>query len=268
MLAGELALAVWYGQCIRTGLRAYSSPVLAPRPSEVIAQVTEKSGRSDKATSITKASDFRPWEPILEEIAGAAPVSSDKVVFLSHKEMKQKHGALVAAGYDMVEDRILMHDPSLVLPVGWTKWQTKAMLHLCHLEHEDSPCQYPPLYIWLHEQGHHYDRHPYWIITKWGPLVAEAEADAFALYVAEHVAKNYDAVVGSTLARFIQLGLHPQDDQREALGSLAASGFKSFGELWYFIYSNEPHVVFERIRSNKSRLDEGWQAFYAIINKL
>ncbi len=249
-------------------------PVVAPPPAKVERRVSENRDWFAAASNIQKNSDFKPFEPILEEITGEKPVDAKAVQFIS-KTGKDKCEERAGGCYNWVSDGIAIRDERY----SAGKRGNLETTGYCRLQHEEDLDGDSRLMVWLHEQGHHYDRHLG--LSQLARWIDETEAEAFIFYAAEHIAKKYDARLGSSVIANRLLGAGFENPEwaagkaKELIGGakgldpdstllkdlsvlvLLGSGLESFGDAWYYIHTHTEEQVAERVRNNVERIGEG-----------
>jgi len=252
-------------------------PVVAPVPAQVTPRVSEERDWFAAAADIRQPSQFRPFEPILEELTGEQPVPVDRVTFVSNEELRRRcdpdAGGCYHESGDSIDIGEEIYAPGLrngTYTIGYCEAQQSSDLD------DDSMIR-----VWIHEQGHHYDRYlGLWSTDMW---INQTEAEAFTFYTAEHLARNYDARLGlSIIANRLRLYsvFGPElvaestseligkveagdiDQQDEMLADLSVlvllgSGFQSFGDVWYYIHTHTHEEVMQKIVDNATRAGDG-----------
>lgn len=282
MLAGMLAFS---------GCSTVQTQAIAPSPSTVVARLKDKTDWANAPARITKPSDFRSWEPVLEEITGAKPVRSGDVVLATAEIINSACG----------------NEGSPFEPAGcYTPTPSRIYLNADLFKQNDAGCRdvstcpvdIELLSTWAHEQGHRYAQpRGSTALQSW---ISEMEAHAFGLYAGEHIARNYSHDIGVKLALlpFKSAGVNVtertphfsgecQAFTSEAIASeppgrpqlpdvavsipilaLMASGFESFGELWYFLHTASDDAISKRMDANLTRLNEGLDNVVRVFNRM
>jgi len=241
------------------------------------------------AHAVEKPSDFRPFEPVLEEVTGRPPLTHHAVAF--HVAPRGRSGEVGSytprridlygtAPYDRQdhaymcpEVRVcggvdLCRDSGGPTRTDWLRGRNVAR--------------------WVHEQGHYYEGYPRgWLRTAERQLVSETAATALVFAFAEHLARDLSAPLAANLflgqlvpvegntrfelspraRREIRGALDdlPEDDaaiERVAAAAvliLRGSGIGSFREVWRFAHEHPAAEVAGRIRRHGHRLEEGFQ---------
>ncbi|MFH1393675.1 MAG: hypothetical protein ABII71_05210 [Candidatus Micrarchaeota archaeon] len=256
----------------------------APDPVEVRRTVSEENDWF-RAANIIEASDFRIWEPIAREISGREPIPSERVSLVSDEELRaicsNEAGGCFRPG-----------PRDIFIGEGMFREGISQQAGIRYRDH----CRVMPgsiieansrLEVWAHEQGHSFDGYlGHNANDKWAN---EIEAEAFVMYLGEHIARHYDARIGISLIHnalvrtgdpavaedaFRELVSRQASSARDTtLGNISVSalmgtGFQSFGEMWYYVHGHRHSEVLARVRANIGRIDEGFDREDEIMRSL
>jgi hypothetical protein len=240
------------------------------------------------AHAVEQPADFRPFEPILEELTGAPPLSHHAITFHprprgSAGEVGSYSGRHIdlygAAPFDRQDHAYRCPDARVCGELdlcrgvddpggtGWIRGRNVAR--------------------WVHEQGHYYEGYPRsFFRTTERQWVSETAAVALVFAFAEHLGRDLSPALAAHLllsqlvpvegnthfelspaSRREVLALLddlPDDDaaiERAAAAAaliLRASGLPSFGAVWRFAHERPPAEVAERVRRSAGRLTAGF----------
>ena len=253
--------------------------VIAPLPSLVEARAGDRDWFG-LASHIEQSSDFRPFEPILEELTGERPVPHTRVYFVDngdlHNICSENAGGCFVDRFNEIFIGRQVYDS------GLTQWNIFAA-PVCDMPEGESLSPRSRFDVWLHEQGHHYDR--YLTDTRRGEWIDQTEAEAFDFYAAEHIARNYDRRLGLNLLgnKITEYGLsdwiyYPQTalegsgvifsrisrDFDQWAGDLSDASVlllfshsrPTFGDVWYYIHTHEEEQVGREILESAENPEE------------
>jgi len=256
---------------------------LPPDPSRVVRTVKEERDWLALAGDITDPSQFKVWEPILEEMTGVKPVPSENVFFNGIKENCE---SFANAG-GCYSPRWIFSPPKIFIEGRFSSFLSKAT------KGHSSDNKVSKFSTWVHEQGHHFD-------NKLGSsnmdmLIDQLEAVAFEHYFAEHIGKYYSKKLAFLLMMDLEFeqacNIVEQHDfyKNELLGTLEkvlaykndaesnpilyhphgarpsylslyalyGSGRDSFGEVWNFIHSHSHEEVLHEIKKSSGFVADG-----------
>jgi hypothetical protein len=241
------------------------------------------------AHAIEKPSDFRPFEPVLEEVTGTPPLTHQRIAFhASPRGSVGEVGSYTPRRIDFYGtapyDR---QDHAYICP----EVRVCGGLDLCRGTAGPTRTDWlrgRNVARWVHEQGHYYEGFPRgWLRTAERQLVSETAATALVFAFAEHLARDLSPALAANLllsqlvpvegtthfelsprARREILGaLDDLPDDDAAIERLAAaavlvlrgSGIGSFREVWQFAHEHAPADVARRIRRHVDKLEVGFQ---------
>jgi hypothetical protein len=241
------------------------------------------------AAAVESPAGFRPFEPVLEEVTGAAPLTWHRVAF--HPAPRGSAGEVGSyssrridlygtAPYDRKDHTYMCPEARVCGEVdlcrggegpGRTDWLRGRNVAR-----------------WVHEQGHYYEGFPRgWLRDPERQWVSETAATALVFAFAEHLGRDLSPVLAANLLlaqlvpvegntrfelspssrRDVLRALDdlPEDDaviERLAAASvliLRSSGFASFRDVWRYAHERPAAEVAGRIRRHAARLAEGFQ---------
>jgi hypothetical protein len=275
-----LAAAPWHLCRHPVGARAASAATdWRARPRDWVAA----------AAAVEAPAGFRPFEPVLEEVAGAAPLTWHRVAFhAAARGSAGEVGSYSARRIDLYGtapyDR---RDHTYMCPEA----RVCGEVDLCRGDEGPGSNDWlrgRNVARWVHEQGHFYEGFPRgWLRDPERQWVSETAAAALVFAFAEHLGRDLSPelaanlllgqlvpVEGSTrfalsgtVRRDLMRGLDdlPEDDaaiERLAAAAvlvLRASGLGSFREVWRYAHERPPAEVARRVRRYAARLAEGFQ---------
>jgi hypothetical protein len=280
--------------------RAVRRDVVAPDPARVRSIVHEQTNWFDLATNIRRPSDLRPFEPIIDEIAGERSVPIERVFFVSNDELRRQCSPDAGGCYISADQKIYLGEshftPGRTESTEMYRFNTgpSFMTDYCDRPDPSSVTLDPKSRFWvyLHEQGHHFDR--YLSPKTLGRWIDQTEAETFAFYAAMHIARHYDRRLGLDLiltklidrfgslepeyfsmpARILiektTLDFDPSDEKLADMSQiiLLGSGLNSFGEVWYYIHSHTEEDVAQRIRANVQHASLGMRKVNDLVKEI
>ncbi|HEY3351692.1 MAG TPA: hypothetical protein VGQ83_00455 [Polyangia bacterium] len=241
------------------------------------------------AHAVAQPADFRPFEPLLEEVAGAPPLTHHAIEF--HPMPRGRAGEVGSYASRHIDlygaapfDR---QDHSY----RCAEVRVCGGLDLCRGLDEPTPTDWirgRNVARWVHEQGHYYEGYPRsWFRTVERQWVSETAAIALVFAFAEHLGQDASPVLAANLLLSqlvpVEGNTHfelsprsrrevlelledtPDDDasiERLAAAAvlvLRASGLGSFREVWRFAHERTPAEVAQRVRAYAPRLGAGFQ---------
>ncbi len=267
-------------------------PVVAPDPSSVIAHADPERDWFSLGINITDATVYANFEPIVQELAGEAPVPASRVTLVSDERLRAICSPDAGGCYRRAQQDIF---------IGETVFEPGASHHRsrrghCRMQSSSSLTRNHRLGVWVHEQAHHFDRHLGTNLRdRW---INEIEAESLIFYFAEHMARHYDMRLGvdmihvklyRQLLRSItwdaeaateraqeRLALMDTGDDSVnftylgniGLAALLSTRQLSFGELWYFVHTHSHDEVEMLARGNLGNLAEGHELANSMMNTL
>jgi hypothetical protein len=242
------------------------------------------------AAAIEAPAGFRPFEPVLEEVAGAAPLTWHRVTF--HAAARGSAGEVGSYSSRRIDlygtapyDR---RDHTYMCP----ETRVCREVDLCRSGEEPGRTDWlrgRNVARWVHEQGHFYEGFPRgWLRDKERQWLSETAATALVFAFAEHLGHEISPALAANLllaqlvpvegnTRFELSGTSrrdllrllddlPEDDaviERLAAAAvliLRASGLATFRDVWRYAHERPPAEVARRIRRHAARLTEGFEA--------
>jgi hypothetical protein len=241
------------------------------------------------AAAVEAPAGFRPFEPVLEEVTGAPPLTWHRVAFhAAARGTAGEVGSYSARRIDLYGpapyDR---RDHTYMCPEA----RVCGEVDLCRGGEGPSRTDWlrgRNVARWVHEQGHFYEGFPRgWPRDSERQWVSETAATALVFAFAEHLGRDLSPELAANLllvelvpvegnTRFELSGSArrdilrtlddlPEDDaviERVAAAAvliLRASGLGSFREVWRYAHERPPAEVARRVRRHAARLAEGFQ---------
>ncbi len=233
------------------------------------------------AAAIANPEDLRPFEPMLEELTGEAPLGWQSVVM-------GPRSATMSGQYSAWHIELLgAEDPARrELRYACPELPACGGMELCagrEAQPRVGALKGRLLATWIHEQGHHLGR----VLWRWphaGPerrWLEQVEAEALVFAFAEHVGRHYSQplaahLLAQRLRPVTDPTMHLKPEARERLASrlpwpdpdekggwvaavlaLRASGLPDFASVWRFVHAGPAAQVLRRIRESVGRVDEG-----------
>jgi hypothetical protein len=274
-----LALAPWHLLRYPVGARASSAPAgWRSLPRDWVAV----------AAAVESPAGFRPFEPVLEEVTGAAPLTWHRVTF--HPVARGTAGEVGSYAGRRIDlygtapyDR---RDHTYICPEA----RVCGEVDLCRGDEGAASTDWlrgRNVARWVHEQGHFYEGFPRGLRNRERQWVSETAATALVFAFAEHLGPDLSPALaanlllgqlvtvqgntrfelGGAVRRDLMRALDdlPEDDagiERLAAASvlvLRASGLATFRDVWRFTHDRSAAEVARRIRRHAARLGEGFQ---------
>ena len=241
------------------------------------------------AAAVESPAGFRPFEPVLEEVTGAAPLTWHRVEF--HSTARGSAGEVASYSGRRIDlygtapyDR---KDHTYMCPEA----RVCGEVDLCRSGEGPARTDWlrgRNVARWVHEQGHFYEGFPRgWLRDPERQWVSETAATALVFAFAEHLGRDLSPALAANLllvqlvpvegnTRFElspaarrdilrDLDDIPQDDAViERLGAAAvlilrASGLASFRDVWRYTHERSAAEVARRVRRHAARLAAGFQ---------
>jgi hypothetical protein len=276
-----LAVAPWHLLRHPLGARAAAAPAgWREAPRDWVAA----------AAAVEAPAGFRPFEPVLEEVTGAAPLTWHRVTF--HSAARGSAGEVGSYSSRRIDlygtapyDR---RDHTYMCP----ETRVCGEVDLCRGGEGPGRTDWlrgRNVARWVHEQGHFYEGFPRgWLRDKERQWVSETAATALVFAFAEHLGRDFSPALAANLlltqlvpvegnTRFELSGSSrrdlvrllddlPEDDaviERLAAAAvliLRASGLPSFRAVWRYAHERPPAEVARRVRRHAARLAAGFDA--------
>ncbi|MBI5223904.1 hypothetical protein HY990_05800 [Candidatus Micrarchaeota archaeon] len=274
-----------------TQMRGQTAPARHNIPDTQVNQIAKRSrarqlrpiqnGPTDlfsRAARIRTPADFTPFEQVLRDITGEAPVPLTRIRFIPRTRLdRNSDGADGTYSFDYIQLQSELSGETV----------TARRIAICgNLVPEGLPL-HSKLVVYLHEQGHSYTAEYNYLI------VDQMEAEAFALGVAERIgvqermlgldiivtALNNQGIFGAQeehlellLQRFRSRPIDPNDLAVTGigiLGLLGATDQESFSSVWQQIHTHSNREILARIGAiGINELRSGVGKARNIVNRL